>query len=379
MERRQYLKVAGGAGVAAVGGYGLYTTMFREADWRPGNRGGADWDEDFEAEPRDGWMLLGVGPSERGVETLDPFEAWLDKRHAVVGKFVDIGASEREIERIVYSLLETTWGRGQVPHLWWQPFIPDRDSTSRNINRHIARGDHDDVIETWAKTLSEWAIVDDGPDRRVYLNLAPEMNGDWSPWGAGGAEEDFVDMWRRVHDQVMAYGLDDSHVQWIWALDNTNVDADQEALYPGDDYVDWVGVHGFNWVEWEPWQSAAELYGPTIDLLRSITDHPLAVTEFGSSSETGDGHDPARKDEWIADAYAFFKRADVRMTLWFNNDKETDWAVFNAERGVQDVTVDGRSYDVYPAYRSAVTDDGVLGPYPDHPRVLTDEEFAGEF
>ena len=371
MDRRAYLAGAAGMGGTLVGGAAVYTLHRRT--------GGFERDVDA----RDGWLLSGVAPSAQDRVVLEAFEEWLQRRHAVVGTFADIGFSAEVIDEVVYALLDTTWAGGQVPHLWWQPFIPNPDDTPMTINQEIAAGDHDELLARWATALADWAMVPDGPDRRVYLNLAPEMNGDWVPWSPAlgeDDEDDFVAMWHRVHDIVMRTGLGAEHVQWIWAIDTDNMGVDREALYPGDDYVDWIGLHGYNWVEWNGWQTPQEVYGESIEVLRSIAEKPLAITEFGcSSAVNGDDHDPARKDAWITDAYEYFRSVDVRMALWFNLTKETDWAVFDAEVGVETATVDGEEFEVYPAYREVLAGDGVLGPRADHDRVLADAEFRGEF
>lgn len=367
MNRRQYLQAAGGLGVAIAGGTGIYNRYFRGPDW----------------ETRDGWLLSGVAPSVQDFSVLEPFEEWLGFRHAVAGRFVDIGISKQDIKSGVFSGLESIWQRGQVPHVWWQPFFSGRDSTSQAVTREIANGKYDETIEIWADTLAKWASRTGEPDRRLYLNLAPEMNGDWSPWSPAigdDDEADYVDMWHRIHDTLMDTALESDHIKWVWALDTTTRGVDREAVYPGDEYVDWIAVHGYNWTNWGTWETPGELYGSTVDRLRSIADKPLAITEFACSSEVAEGeHDPARKDEWIADVYDYFEESEIQMALWFNVNAETDWAVFDSEYGAETASVGGTEYDAYPAYREALSGDGVLGPHPKHPRVLTDAEFAGEF
>jgi len=367
MERRRYLQTVGGIGVAIAGGTGVYERYFTGPDW----------------ETRDGWLLSGAAPSDQDFSVFDHFEEWLGQRHAVTGRFVDIGIPDSDIESAVFSGFESIWQRGQVPLVWWQPFFGGRDSTSQSVTRDIANGDHDETLQMWADTLARWANRDREYDRRLYLNLAPELNGDWSPWSPAVGDDDeadYVAMWHRIHDMLVDAGLKSDQVKWVWTLDTTTRDVDPEAAYPGDDYVDWIAVHGYNWTSWETWKTPEELYGSTFDRIRSIADKPLAVTEFGCSSEMAEGeHDPARKDEWVADVYDYFEESELQMALWFNVDAETDWAVFGSEYGAETASVGGTEYDVYPAYREALSGDGVLGPHPKHPRVLTDAEFAGEF
>lgn len=384
MDRRDSLKVLGGAGVAALGGYGAYTVLLRDgAGQTPGREEFDPAPSSPEVDRRDGRLLLGVSPSERDLSVLAPFERWLGKRHAVVGSFVNMGADESEIEYAVTGLLETTWRRGHVPHVFWQPYLPSREDVSQEINREIADGEHDETLQTWADTLASWAVRDDEPDRRVYLNLAPEMNGDWAPWSPAlgeDTEEDFVAMWRRVHDVVHGTALESDHVQWIWTLDTTNRGVDQQAIYPGDEYVDWASIHGYNWTTWGAWLWPEEVYAERVETVRSITDKPLAITELGCSAETMDGgYAPDKKGRWIERAYQFFEEHDVRMTLWFNVVKEADWRVFDADPAASTATVRGQDYGVYPEYRRAVKEPDVLPPDRSNDRRLADDEFAGQF
>jgi len=363
MNRRRLLAVTGAATMSA--GYGTYHSFVRGD------------------QARDGWLLLGVTPASGSFSQLDRFERWSGTDHAVVVRYADMGAPSADVRSIVHGELESVWNRRGVPQLVWQPFFGSREETPTEINREIAAGKYDDSIIEWASALAEWA--DRGltsTDRRLYLNLAPEMNGDWSPWSpAVGTdnEADFVDMWRRVHDIVMDTGLDAGHVQWIWTIDTTTRGVDVRDCYPGDDYVDWLGLHGYNWSKWGGWRSPKECYKNTLDTLESIADKPLAVTEFGCSSESDRGHNPTRKDRWIRDAFSYFKERGVRMACWFNTDKRTDWAVFGGERGTATATVDGSTYEAYEAYRIVADDPGILGPHRNHPRVLAGEEFAGLF
>lgn len=362
MNRRRLLAATGAAATAT--GYGTYRSFARDD------------------QTRDGRLLLGVTPS-ASLRRVGHFEQWLGTDHAVIQRYADMGAPAADVRSIVHGGLESIWGHRAVPQLVWQPYFGSREETSTEINRDIAAGDHDEAIAEWASALADW--TDRGPtgaDRRLYLNLAPEMNGDWSPWSpavGAGTEADFVDMWRHVHDIVMDAGLDPDHVQWIWTIDTSTRGVDVGDCYPGDDYVDWLGLHGYNWSTWGGWSSPKECYEHGLDALESFADKPIAITEFACSSEDDGGHDPARKDRWIRDAFAYFEERDIRMACWFNIDKRTDWAAFGGQRGTTTATVDGTTYEAYEEYRGVAGDPDVLGSHPNHPRVLTDKEFTGAF
>ncbi|WP_254545236.1 glycoside hydrolase family 26 protein [Halomarina pelagica] len=399
MNRRTLLGLGGGALGTVLGGTRLYAAMNdRTTDARsdgsgaasstppsdtPSENSGEDAPDAHRFETRDGNVLLGVSPETVASVPLSALERWQGRRNAAIGAFVDVGVPDERRRDVVDGLLTPIWERGSVPHVVWQPYVGAHEATPPTIARDIAAGRHDRTFERWADALDRWLRPDGAPDRRLYLNFAPEMNGDWVPWDASDGEttpSDYVEMWRRVRDVVEGTGVGDDHVQWVWAVNHVGRTAHPiEAFYPGDDYADWCGVHGYNWARWGGWKSPAELYDDALDAVASFTDNPTVLSEYGCSSAVDGGHDPARKGEWIREAFDYVEKRDVRMALWFNYDKETDWAVFGGSRGTEVFDHDGETYNAYEEYRRAVNREGVLPAYAGHPRRLTDEEFRGEF
>jgi hypothetical protein len=153
-------------------------------------------------------------------------------------------------------------------------------------------------------------------------------------------------MWRHVKGIFAERGLDASHVQWVWCVNHTdNGDFAAERFYPGDEYVDWVAIDGYNWgetEEWSNWSMPAELYDPMIARLRRLTNKPLAIPEYATTSATTSGASAAAKGEWISAVLRYVQERDVRLIAWFNEDKETDWAVFGGRLGDASFTGDGR-------------------------------------
>ncbi|MFC5970158.1 glycoside hydrolase family 26 protein [Halomarina salina] len=407
MDRRTFLSLGGGVLGVLVGGAHLGDALSRPRDEDEGGNttGPSTTPSATEAteateqstteerqptetpprsfEPRDGDLLLGTSPQTLNVSALSALERWQGGQNAVVAVYVDVGASREDLLGFAESVLTSIWEHGNVPHVIWQPYVDGREGTPETIPQDIAAGDHDRLLDRWADVLERWLRPHDGPERRLYLNFAPEMNGDWVPWddSAGGTTAaDYAAMYRHVHDVVMARDLTERHVQWVWAVNHTGrTSSPLSAFYPGDDYVDWCGVHGYNWSNWGGWKSPERVYGRTLDELAGVSDKPVLVSEYGCSSEVESGHDPAKKGEWIRDVFAYFRERGVGMALWFNHEKETDWAVFGGSRGTERVTIDGTTYDAYREYREAVGADWVLPAYPDHPRRLTDAEFRGAF
>jgi beta-mannanase len=209
------------------------------------------------------------------------------------------------------------------------------------------------------------------------------MNGDWYPWGAApgaNSPSDYVAMWRRVHGAFASRGLGPGRLQWIWAVNAEDVGGVvAEEFYPGDDVVDWVAVDGYNWgasEDWSSWRSPAAVLDPMVGRLRAISVRPLAITETASTSATPAGASPAAKSQWVTALFDYAAGARAGMVVWFNQDKETDWAVFGGARGDSTFKYGRTTYRTYGAYRQAVQRPDAVGSTGTG-RLVSDAQFAG--
>jgi hypothetical protein len=209
---------------------------------------------------------------------------------------------------------------GAVPMINW-------DGTAL---QPILDGSHDAWIRERARAVKAL-------NAPVFIRWAWEMNGNWYPWdgshnGANLAATDrYKQAWRRIVDLFRAEGAD--NVSWVWcpnyaSIPNTRDNGPDAAwnhwanYYPGDAYVDWVGIDAYNAGYWLSWDDM--LRNPT---LPSIYDHyankkPIMIAET-SSQEAEEADSPpagAAKPTWISDARASVK-ADypaIRAFLWFH-------------------------------------------------------------
>ncbi|WP_440770107.1 glycoside hydrolase family 26 protein [Natronorubrum sp. DTA28] len=341
--------------------------------------------------------ILGAYPGENAAspERFRPFERWLETRFGVLTLYVNADDDER-VRRQFLSGMTEVWQTGHVPMVTWLSYTDSESETASTITRQVRDGEYDDVLEWWVEALAAWLATDDpvidGP-RRLYFRPFPEMNGDWLPWSVleAGDAEAFVDAWRYVHGRLMdavdAIGADDprDRVQWLWNPNATEHGAvHTEASYPGDEYVDWVGIDGYNFGDspmGDGWQSPDSIFEPMRDRLAALTDRPLSIPEFGTTSSRDGGHDVQAKREWIDDVFDYVEATDVRMACWFNIDKETDWAVFGGARGTEtfEDPRDGERYRVYDAFRERVQRGEYVGGSTGRPGVLSDAQFRGEF
>lgn len=328
--------------------------------------------------------LFGVKYGNQGwdLASVRALETWQERPHDVLVLFTNWDHSREVQDNLFIRQLPAIWQHGAVPLITWEPFTGG--TTPDDIVSRIGRGDYDGYVKTWAGRLRDFVSGRDGrlgtdDDRRVFLRLAHEMNGDWYPWGQR-APDQFVAMWKRVHAIVAGLGLGPSQVQWMWCATNTDHGAfAAEAYYPGDAWVDWVAVDGYNWgasTRTSRWQTPEDVLGPMVQRLRTLTTRPVALAEVASTSLTARGDDAEAKGQWIADLFAWVRSQPIRMICWYNVDREAEFAVFGGVGGDTAVQVDGRRVRVFTAYAEAVRALIPAAP-PRGPRLLTDERFGG--
>ena len=339
-----------------------------------------------------GTVLLGIYYGNQGwkMEQVGHMEAWQGKKHAVVNLFTNWCNRSTTINNLFAQQLVNVWNNRNVPMITWEPYLCSATSTPADVEVRAARGEYDAYFNTWADRLKSFLSGPDGvlntaDDRRAYLRLGHEMNGDWYPWGAAMGNNkptDYVDMWRRVKGIFDTKGLTSSRLQWMWTVNHDDVGAfTAEQYYPGDAYVDWTAIDGYNWGEsqtWSDWKTPAQSYDAMIGRLRRVTLKPLALTEVGSSTSTTTGVSVPAKSQWIADLFSYVLTNDIRMVAWFNEDKETDWAVFGGGNGDGSYKGGKTTYKTYAAYRTAISHSAIIGPDTTNLRLLIDTQFAGQ-
>ena len=214
---------------------------------------------------------------------------------------------------------------GSVPMITWMsddytiPGYPNPSVESPYSNQRILSGAFDNFIRGWADGLK-------ATGRLVLLRFDHEMNGNWYAWAPGfngNTAANYVATWRHVHDIFDREGA--TNVRWVWS---PNVDYPGatafEAMYPGDTYVDWVALDGYNWGMtngYTPWRSFTQVFAASYYRLNRLTQKPVMMAEVGSV-EAGA---PAgqSKANWIASMLnrelpGLFPR--VRAFVWFDQN-----------------------------------------------------------
>jgi len=221
------------------------------------------------------------------------------------------------------SAVSLCYRQDALPVMSWEPWAgPEHglDQPAYALAR-IASGRYDAYITRFAKGVRDqrWPVV---------LRFAHEMNGFWYPWSeqrSGNRPGDYVRAWRHVRAVFDRVGA--TNVIWVWSPNIIRAvpGVSLRALYPGDRYVDWVGVVGYGVRE----LTAAATFDPTLAVLHRITRRPVLITE--TAAQPG----PA-KALWAADFFRWLKRHhEVIGFIWFERNRatggRTDWR-FTADR-----------------------------------------------
>lgn len=168
------------------------------------------------------------------------------------------------------SFAQQMAAQGTMVLVQWQP----RGTT----NSAIASGLQDAAILAAAASIKSL-------NYQVVISYGQEMNGNWYNWGNmdPNTSAEYVAAYRRIW--TLFEGQSVHNVTWLW---DPNISYEGSPSlkdwYPGDQYVDWVGLDGYFEQPTDTFQS---VFGPSIQELRSFTNKPFIIGETGVSGNTG--------------------------------------------------------------------------------------------
>jgi mannan endo-1,4-beta-mannosidase len=268
---------------------------------------------------------------EVGIATGDMDPVVLDRFISVAGvtpDFVDVYKAWGDSPDFEADLDHDLARRGIRMKITWEPWdpvpsgMPGANQPEYALSTIVA-GNHDDYVRRWARSIA-------AHDRPIILRFMHEMNGRWYPWGAGtntNTAEDYVAAWRHVWTIFEDEGAS-ANVIWEWAP-NEEFDGSSplEPLYPGDDYVDQIGISAYNWGarNYGPvvsrWRQFGPMVDPTLDAIEAFADRPLGVSETGSSSIGGD------RAEWIDGVFDHALERELAFVAYFDLETQLDWRI----------------------------------------------------
>ncbi|MCL3860304.1 glycoside hydrolase family 26 protein [Actinotalea sp. K2] len=259
--------------------------------------------------------------------------------------------------------VERSWQRGMLPMLTWE----SRPSHAANNQREeedyssplILDGAFDTYIRDYARGIADLGLP-------LGLRLNHEMNGDWYPWSEmnkfgepinGNRPGDYAKVWRHVHDIFEQEGANE-YVIWVWAPnivnnlpDNLKQYSYTESLYPGEEYVDWVGLSAYYRPPYRENQTPtfSWTFDASLDQLRRLTDKPIMLAEIGAS-EVG-GNKPA----WVRSFFEALTRPENDDIVGFTWFSLTVTSIVSGQVTTNDWRIDSRANSL-AAFREGLHD-----------------------
>jgi cellulose synthase (UDP-forming) len=198
--------------------------------------------------------------------------------------------------------------RQRIPLITIDPWTT-ASADSANVLTDTARGANDAVIRADAQAIRAQA------PQVVLLRFAHEMEltGNY-PWAIADADL-YIRAYRHYVDIFRSEGV--TNVRWIWSPAGN---ADAPRFYPGNDYVDFVGLTVLSNEAWDLSAGAANalsfdaLLGPKYATV-SPFGKPIIIAEFGAADDT-----PRLQAAWLRDAYASFGNYPLlRGVIYFDS------------------------------------------------------------
>jgi Glycosyl hydrolase family 26 len=234
------------------------------------------------------------------------------------------------------------WQHDALPVMTWQSIPHDWSNTKTSISAYslanIIAGNFDKYLKSFATSVVNTGLP-------LAIRLDQEMNGNWYPWSGGYAHRgihntpaQFRAAWQHIWNVFQAAGAN-QYVIWAWTPSRTNTllvdsttaytagDTGLAEDYPGDPYVDWMGMSAYQFRPAEPstyqWIFGGTLTGNSQDIgLKQVSGKPILIAEMGSAQVVGGTTDnTAIKAAWTKETLATFA-ADpqiVGFTLFNNN------------------------------------------------------------
>ncbi len=236
------------------------------------------------------------------------------------------------------ATLNAIWQTGAVPCLTWEPMYYSEGREIMISGADILKGAYGLYLLEFARRAALW-------EKPFMIRLAHEMNVARYHWGTKksdyGPESPgiYKSLFRYVVTLFQKAGA--RNVLWVFcpnaeSVPNTSYDPSAswnriENYYPGDEYVDILGIDGYNWGTtqtmakngWNSqWQSFAAIFQHPVKTLRQLApEKPLMVFETASVSQGGD------KSSWIKNAFDTAKAWELGGLVWFQVKKENDWRI----------------------------------------------------
>ena len=250
------------------------------------------------------------------LDGIEDFEQQVGKHQAIVAFSSYWG--EENFPKVAVNIIAR---HGSIPLIYWSPWDwPYRELADTETHppdkyglENILAGQCDAYIDQWADGAKAFGAP-------MLVSLCNEANGSWFPWSAifyGGklpvygtnpplytGPEFFKHAYRYIVDRVRARGA--TNVLWVLQLNNYSDPFERwnamAQFYPGDDYVDWLGLSVYGRMvpddpKWETFEDMLD--APYQEISQLSPSKPVMVSEWG----VGEFPEMGDKGDWLSDGF----------------------------------------------------------------------------
>ncbi len=186
-----------------------------------------------------------------------PFEQIVGKQHATYFYYMGYGS------RLATDWITQLGNEGRIVHVALEP------------NNGLDKVKDDEYLTNMAKGMGETRVP-------IFLRFASEMNGPWVKYH--GNPKLYIEKFRLVADKMRQYAPNVAMVWCPYATPTRLI----PSYYPGDAYVDWVGVNIYSVTYYDQdWKKPAKQVHPTekLDYVydRYSAKKPIMIGEYGAA------------------------------------------------------------------------------------------------
>lgn len=197
----------------------------------------------------------------------------------------------------------------------------------------------------------------------IFLRFGGEMNGDWVKWGL--QPEKFIEKFRLIHDIMEKEA---PNVAMVWAPNFFPWD-NMKDYYPGDKYVDWVGVSCYTTLNYDKNTKESKLKANPIDLLQYIVKDygnkkPIMIVE-GAASKYAALEPNIDYSQWASNnirkfySYIPLIYPEIKAMYYFDSLSQTEHKANNKSLKITEFMLSD-SVAVHDTYKEVINGDYYL-------------------
>jgi hypothetical protein len=244
------------------------------------------------------------------------YEKRIGRRLDIVYTYHDMSRTEgTRLEGQLLTEQEQKVGEDRMLLLSWESKWWGGTKEQQPTWKQIAAGELDEsVIDVQARRIKEYG---ERTGKKVFLSFDLEMD---TRTPENGTPREYVGAHRHIHDRFRELGV--TNVVWTWIVTGYPDHSDLfPQLYPGDEYVDWIGYNQYNYYRCHKadWLGFRQTQTASHDWIRThiSAGKPLMLSEFGTAD---DPDRPNRQADWYAEVPRVLKDLEgVKAALQWNH------------------------------------------------------------